>query len=157
MNFSVQFLIHHKCNPSMLRGRPPAYWCVVVCHQQTAETRDMKALDNLRTVGRVRYQNSRTFAKALETLVRNGDHTLLSPALSLDRFAANYFTKTGNPKCTVTCSRFFFLWTLVNKGEIRNSNTLGCGNDRTFNWFISGCCRSVRLLQDAGDIVHHHP
>ncbi|XP_071525276.1 probable glutamate receptor [Panulirus ornatus] len=56
---------------------------------------DLKELNDLRFVGRVRYQHAKTFPTALDTLVRRQRHVIIGTSLSSELLIADVFDKTG--------------------------------------------------------------
>ncbi|XP_069190086.1 glutamate receptor isoform X2 [Procambarus clarkii] len=56
---------------------------------------ELKELNDLKYVGRVRYEHAKMFPWALDTLVRRHTHVVISTSLSSDLFIADLFARTG--------------------------------------------------------------
>lgn len=62
---------------------------------KSIESGDLRALGDLRDVGRMKYLYTASHFKAVNTLVHRGDHVLITTRLALDRYIADFYAKTG--------------------------------------------------------------
>ncbi|XP_042237313.1 glutamate receptor ionotropic, kainate 5-like isoform X2 [Homarus americanus] len=85
--------IRHVTNASNIKVIMPPRTLVTAVLAKS-KSGPLKALDQLRHVGRVKYQ-SRTFERTMDTLVRRGDHVIISTRLTLDSFINTLHKKNG--------------------------------------------------------------
>ncbi|XP_042243361.1 uncharacterized protein LOC121880270 isoform X1 [Homarus americanus] len=56
---------------------------------------EFRELHNLREEGRVRFQHATTYPHALDTLVRRGDHVLITTSVQADLLISHLYLNTG--------------------------------------------------------------
>lgn len=65
------------------------------CYEQASQEGELHEVHGLKSRGRVKYLPNRANPSALNTLVRRGDHVILSTSLRLANLISQSFSKTG--------------------------------------------------------------